>query len=76
MKLTKYSEGRLRDSLRKWHIDDEFAVPMYNYLVFGFEPGGFFKGWYARDAMSIVHSHPSNSVEALKNLSKIGRAHV
>lgn len=45
-------------------------MPMYNYLVYGFEPGGFFSGWYANDATAILHCHPANSVEALKDLTK------
>jgi hypothetical protein len=43
---------------------------MFNYLVYGFEPGGFFKGWYANDATAILRSHPGNTVEALKDLTK------
>ncbi len=70
MELSKYSEHRLRKSLTYWHVPKDFADPMYNYLVFGIEPGGFFKGWYAFDAMSIIHSHPGNPVQALKDLSK------
>lgn len=70
MKLSKYSEVRLRKSLNQWRVAKDFSDPMYNYLVYGFEPGSFFMGWYAGDAMAIVHSHPANSVEALKDLSK------
>lgn len=70
MKLSKYSEVRLRQSMNHWHVSRDFAVPMYNYLVFGIEPGSFFKGWYANDAMSIIRSHPGNTVESLKDLSK------
>ena len=70
MKLTKYSKNRLRNSLSHWHVDREFAEPMFNYLVYGFEPGGFFKGWYANDATSIIRSHPANTVGALKDLMK------
>lgn len=43
---------------------------MYNYLVDGFEPGGFFSGWYANDATAIIRCHPSNTVESLKDLTK------
>ena len=70
MKLTKYSKNRLWESLSHWHVDREFAEPMFNYLVYGFEPGGFFKGWYANDATSIIRSHPANTVGALKDLMK------
>ncbi len=70
MKLSKHSEHRLRKSLNHWRVPGDFADPMYNYLVFGFEPGGFFKGWYANDATSILHSHSGNTVESLKDLTK------
>jgi hypothetical protein len=53
-----------------WRVAKDFADPMYNYLVFGIEPGSFFKGWYAGDAMAIIHSHPANAVQSLKDLSK------
>jgi hypothetical protein len=70
MELTKYSRNRLMESLSHWGVDKDFADPMYNYLVHGFEPGGFFTAWYANEATAILHSHPANSVEALKNLTK------
>lgn len=70
MKLSAYSEVRLRKSMSHWHVAKDFAAPMYNYLVFGIEPGGFFTGWYAGDAMAIIRSHPSNTVESLKDLTK------
>jgi hypothetical protein len=56
--------------MNHWRVPGDFAVPMFNYLVYGFEPGGFFMGWYANDATSILHSHSSNTVEALKDLTK------
>ena len=70
MKLTEHSKNRLWNSLNHWRVPRDFAEPMYNYLVHGFEPGGFFKGWYANDATSIIRGHPANTVEALKNLTK------
>lgn len=70
MELTKYSRNRLLESMNYWHVPKEFADPMYNYLVYGIEPGGFFRGWYANDATSIIRSHPANTVTALKDLTK------
>ena len=70
MELTKYSRNRLMESLRHWDVDKDFADPVYNYLVHGFEPGGFFTAWYANEATAILHSHPANTVEALKSLTK------
>lgn len=70
MELTKYSQNRLMESLNHWRVPRDFAGTMYDYLVHGFEPGGFFKGWYANDATSIVRSHPANTVAALKDLTE------
>lgn len=70
MKLTEHSKNRLKDSLNQWRVPKDFADPMFNYLVYGFEPGGFFTGWYANDASSIIRSHPANTVQALKDLMK------
>ena len=70
MELTKYSRNRLMESLNHWRVCKDFADPMYNYLVHGYEPGGFFSGWYANDATAIIRSHPANTVEALKDLTK------
>ena len=42
---------------------------MYNYLIFGYEPGSFFNSLLANDLFgAIPRSHPSNSIEALKHL--------
>jgi hypothetical protein len=70
MLLTEHSKNRLRTSLNHWRVCKDFADPMFNYLVYGFEPGSLFKGWYANDATAILHSHPANTVEALKDLTK------
>lgn len=70
MELTKYSRNRLLESLNHWRVPKDFADTMYDYLIYGFEPGGFFRGWYANDATSIIRSHPANTVEALKSLTK------
>ena len=70
MKLTDHSKNRLMASLQHWKVPKDFAEPMYNYLVYGFEPGSFFRGWYANDATSIIRSHASNTVEALKALTR------
>jgi hypothetical protein len=69
MKLTEYSKGRLRATFSKWEVDKDFADPMYNYLIFGFNPGGFFTAVLANDfAAAVQRSHPSNNISALKRL--------
>jgi hypothetical protein len=53
----------------KWDVSKYFADPMYNYLVHGFSPGGFFTSVLANDFHSaIARSHPSNTINACKSL--------
>ena len=69
MKITEYSKGRLRATFSKWSVDKDFADPMYNYLVYGYEPGSFFTAVLANDFMAaVLKSHPSNTIPALKKL--------
>jgi hypothetical protein len=69
MKLTNYSRNLLLATFSKWDVPKDFADPMYNYLVHGYNPGGFFTSVLANDFHgAIARSHPSNSVEALKHL--------
>jgi len=69
MKLTNYSRNLLLETFRKWDVPKDFADPMYNYLVHGYSPGGFFTSVLANDFHgAIARSHPSNSIEALKQL--------
>ena len=69
MNLTKYSADEIRKGMDQWDVADDYAASMYNYLVHGFEPGSFFTAILANDFMSAVqHSHPSNTIVALKAL--------
>jgi hypothetical protein len=69
MQITDYSKNRLKATFAKWEVDNDFADPMYNYLVQGFEPGSFFTAVLANDFMAAVsHSHPANTISALKRL--------
>lgn len=44
--------------------------PIYNYLVYGYSPGGFFESMFANDFMTAMRrSHPANSLEEMKNIS-------
>ena len=68
MKLTEHSRNRMRMSASHWSIPAEYFDPLYNYLVHGFEPGSFWTAVLANDfARAIQHSHPGNSIQALKN---------
>ena len=69
MKLTNYSRNLLLETFRKWDVPKDFADPMYNYLVHGYSPGGFFTSVLANDFHSaIARSHPSNTINACKSL--------
>jgi hypothetical protein len=69
MNLTNYSRNLLLGTFSKWDVPKDFADPMYNYLVHGFSPGGFFTSVLANDFHgAIARSHPANTIEALKQL--------
>jgi hypothetical protein len=69
MKLTNYSRNLLLGSFAKWDVPKDFADPMYNYLVHGYSPGGFFTSVLANDFHgAIARSHPGNHMESLKSL--------
>jgi hypothetical protein len=53
----------------KWDVPRDFADPIANYLVYGYEPGGCFTAVLANDFFAAIQSsHPSNTVEAFKCL--------
>lgn len=69
MKLTRYSQNRLNETFVRWSVPKDYADPIFNYLVYGFAPGSFFTSVLANDfAGAIQHSHPANTVQALKAL--------
>ena len=69
MKLTNYSCNLLMATFAKWDVPKDFSDSMYNYLVHGFSPGGFFTSVLANDFHSaIARSHPVNTVNSLKSL--------
>lgn len=71
MNLTKYSKNKLLKTFKTWDVPKDFADPMYNYLVYGYNPGSCFTSVLANDfAAAMVRSHPSNTVEAFMALSK------
>ena len=70
MKLTPYSRNRILKTFQIWSVDKEFADPMYNYLVHGFNPGSCFTAVLANDFLSAVsRSHPGNTIPAFKALA-------
>lgn len=70
MKLTKYNRNRLLSTFVDWHVPKDFAEPMFNYLVFGFNPGSCFTSVLANDFYgAIQRSHPANTIDAFKKLT-------
>ena len=70
MNLTPYSRNRILATFLSWSVEKEFADPMFNYLVHGFNPGSCFTAVLANDFLSAVsRSHPANTIEAFKHLA-------
>lgn len=68
--ITQFSRNRLLETFHKWHVPKDFADPMYNYLVYGWEPGSCFTSVLANDFYGAVRSsHPANTIEAFKALA-------
>ena len=68
MNLTKFSRDRMMLTATRWSVPRDYFDPLYNYLVHGYEPGSFWTAVLANDFMrAIQHSHPSNSIDALKH---------
>jgi len=58
------------ETFAKWEVPQDYADSMYNYMVFGFSPGGCFTAILANDwTRAISSSHPANTVQALKALT-------
>lgn len=70
MKISTYSRNNILQTMERWHVAKDFADPVYNYLIYGYEPGGFFTAVLANDWMGAIHrSHPANTIDALKAIS-------
>lgn len=69
MKLAEHSRNKLLNTFVQWSVPKDYADPIMNYLVHGFAPGSFFTAVLANDFCGAVqHSHPANSMQALKAL--------
>jgi hypothetical protein len=70
MKITVYSNNRLRETCNSWGVPGDLADPMLNYLVYGYAPGSCFTAVLANDFFGAIRSsHPANTIEAFKNLA-------
>ena len=69
MNLANLSKYKLYNSFKQYNVDKDYADPIYNYLIHGFNPGSFFTSVLANDFLdAIARSHPANTIPALKNL--------
>ena len=69
MNITVFSRDRLYRTFKQWDVPLDFADPMANYVVYGYEPGSCFTAVLANDfGAAMLSSHPSNSIEAFKTL--------
>jgi hypothetical protein len=70
MKISKYSKNHIMRGAADWEVPKDYFDPIYNYLIHGFEPGSFFSAVLANDFYrAIQHSHPANTIPALKKLT-------
>ena len=77
MMITHFSRARLYTTFNQWDVPMDFADPMANYLVYGYEPGSCFSAVLANDFIGAIRSsHPSNTVEAFKALAGWLYSHV
>lgn len=67
MQISAHSKKLIMDSFHSCAVSEEFSTPLFNYLVHGLEPGGFWSAALANDFMGVMlHSHPSNEIVHLK----------
>jgi hypothetical protein len=67
MKLSKYSKNKFMETFSQYEVPKDYADPIFNYLVHGFHPGGFWNAVFANDFIgAMARSHPANTIGALK----------
>ena len=70
MKLSEHSRNRLLHSFSLWDVPQEYHQHVSDYLVNGWDPGGFYTAVFANDFMSaVIRSHPGNQIDTLKSLA-------
>jgi hypothetical protein len=66
--VSKLNRDRVMLTATRWTVARDYFDPLYNYLVYGFEPGSFWTSVLANDFMgAIQRSHPANDIPALKH---------
>lgn len=70
MSIATVSQNKLKNIFEYWNVDDEYATPLFNYLIYGLTPGSFWASALANNYTdAIISSHPSNQIQNLKNAS-------
>ena len=70
MDFSRYSKVRIMQTAVDWEVPKAYFDPIYNYMVYGYEPGSFFSAVLANDFFRAMQSsHPGNTIPALKNLT-------
>lgn len=69
--LSKYNKRRILHSLMSYDVvDKSIEDALINYVVYGIKPGSMLTAMLANDMHGVLSlSHPSNTVEFLKNIS-------
>ena len=69
--LSKYNKRRILHSLMSYDVvDTAIEDALINYIVYGIKPGSMLTAMLANDMHGVLSSsHPSNTVEFLKNIS-------
>jgi hypothetical protein len=68
--LNIVSRNRMYRTFLSWNVPEDFAMPIYNYLVYGLSPGSFFTAVLENDFMTAIQrSHTGNTITALKALT-------
>lgn len=66
----KYSENLFYRRALLYQVTKDHADIMFNYLVYGLNPGSFFTSLLANDMVNcLMRSHPANRILDLKNLA-------
>jgi len=70
LSLGKCSRNNILETFKRWDVPKDFADTMYNYVVYGFNPGSCFTAVLANDFhRAIGSSHSANTVNSFKSLS-------
>lgn len=71
MNISKHSKERFYETFKFYKVDEEYSHSIYNYLVYGLEPGSFWTSVFANDFINaMMTSHMANKIPNLKNVAR------